>query len=703
MRVARVIVDVPISQPLDYTFGEVSPTALVPGTPVVVPVKSTRHIGLLVGTAEASSVPPDKLKPLEQAIGGVAPLSDRWLRLTEFAADYYHHAWGEVAVPALPPILWRPPAAPNPERTRRVQSIEQRLAVLRERPLGAQASLMGGDPAPPLRAEQREALAGIVAARGYARFLLFGVTGSGKTEVYLHAITAALADDPLAQALLLVPEINLTPQLESLVSARFRGELVVSLHSGLAARERDAAWLAAHEGRARIVIGTRLAVFASLPRLRLVVVDEEHDPSFKAGDGVRYSARDLALKLAQLTDATVVLGSATPSLETWSAAQAGRYRLLRLTGRGADVIEANVGAGAAIAIPNLTLPRVELVDLRAHPVAHGIADPLRAALQASVGRGEQALVFLNRRGYAPVIACNACGWLSNCPRCSAHASFHKRDARLRCHHCGWQMRVPRACPTCGNQDLLAVGQGTQRIEEALEAALPGARIARIDRDITTRRHAVRDALDAMHAGAIDVLVGTQMIAKGHDFRRVALVGILNADAQLLASDFRAPERLFAVLLQVIGRAGRSGQPARVLLQTRNPEHPLYAALARHDFPRFARDQLEERRRMRLPPYVHAALLTSIAPAMDTALRLLHTARELGQELAPPPSPLRLYDAVPMPLERLAGEHRAQLLVEADQRQDLHAFLAPWLTALRQEVAARKIRARWGLEVDPLAI
>jgi primosomal protein N' (replication factor Y) len=292
--------------------------------------------------------------------------------------------------------------------------------------------------------------------------------------------------------------------------------------------------------------------------------------------------------------------------------------------------------------------------------------------------------------------------LSNCPRCSAHASFHKRDARLRCHHCGWQTRVPRACPTCGNQDLLAVGQGTQRIEEALHDALPQTRIGRIDRDITSRRHAVREALDAMHAGDIDVLVGTQMIAKGHDFRRVALVGVLNADSQLLASDFRAPEHLFATLLQVIGRAGRSGQPARVLLQTRRPEHPLYAALARQDFPRFARDQLAERRAMRLPPFVHAALLTAIAPAMETALRLLQAARETGLALAAD-GPVRLYEAVPMPLERLAGEHRAQLLVEADRRPDLHAFLDPWLEQVRRRVAADKIRARWGLEVDPLAI
>ena len=690
MRFARVIVDVPIEQPLDYALGDCDPASLVPGTPVLVPFKRSDQVGIAVGLAADSALPPDKIRPLIAPILIAAPLGERWLKLTRFAADYYHCAWGEVALPALPPMLRRRPVA----------RLAQRVEKMRAAPVGvATADAVGsgadgaGPAVPVLRDEQQAAVDAIAAAAGYARFLLFGVTGSGKTEVYLHAIAATLAADPAAQALLLVPEINLTPQLEALVRARFPGEAVASLHSGLNDGERNAAWLAAHEGRARIVIGTRLAVFASLPRLRLVVVDEEHDPSFKAGQGVHYSARDLALKLAQLAEAPVVLGSATPSLETWAAAQAGRYALLRLTGRG----------GAARS--EVELPRVEMIDLKRHPAEHGLADPLRAALRSTIERGEQALVFLNRRGYAPVIACDACGWLSNCPRCSAFASFHKGERQLRCHHCGWQARVPAACPTCGNQDLSAVGHGTQRIEETLQLALPGARIRRIDRDNTQRRHAAREMLDAMHAGDIDVLVGTQMIAKGHDFRRVALVGVLNADAQLLAGDFRAPERLFATLLQVVGRAGRSGQPARVLLQTRHPGHPLYAALARHDFPRFARDQLAERRAMRLPPFVHAALLTATSRDMSDAVGLLQVAQGLGQALMDggAAGAVKLYDAVPMPLERLAGEHRAQLLVEAACRSDLHAFLVRWLAALRREVASQKLRPRWNLEVDPIAI
>ena len=382
---------------------------------------------------------------------------------------------------------------------------------------------------------------------------------------------------------MLVPEINLTPQLESLLRARFGAAGVVVLHSGLPDGERSAAWLAAHEGRARIVVGTRLAVFASMPALALIVVDEEHDPSYKAGEGVRYSARDLAIKRAQMLGVPVVLGSATPSLETWAAAQAGRYALLRLTQRAVD--------------EDAEPPAIELVDLRSPEgkAGTGIAAPAATALRAAHDAGAQSLVFLNRRGYAPVVACDACGWLSRCPQCSTFTVFHKTDRSLRCHHCGFTERVPRACPTCGNQGLHGMGHGTQRIEELLHELLPSARVMRIDRDSTRRRHAAEQAFDAVHAGDVDVLVGTQMIAKGHDFQRVALVVVLNPDGQLASHDFRAPERLFSTLVQVAGRAGRGGHASRVLLQTRFPAHPLFAALARHDYAAFADGQLAERR------------------------------------------------------------------------------------------------------------
>jgi primosomal protein N' (replication factor Y) len=424
-------------------------------------------------------------------------------------------------------------------------------------------------------------------------------------------------------------------------------------------------------------------VFASLPRLALIVVDEEHDPSYKAGEGVRYSARDLAVKRAQLLDVPVVLGSATPSLESWAAAQAGRYRTLRLTQRAGDV--------------EVEPPSIELVDLRAPTAqaASGVAAGVAEALAATLAAGRQSLVFLNRRGYAPVVACEACGWLSRCPQCSTFAVFHKTDRTLRCHHCGFTERVPRACPTCGNQALHGMGHGTQRIEELLQALLPAARVMRIDRDTTRRRHAAEHAFDAVHAGDVDVLVGTQMIAKGHDFQRVALVAVLNPDGQLASHDFRAPERLFSTLMQVAGRAGRGGHASRVLVQTRFPTHPLFRALVQHDYAAFADGQLAERRAANMPPYTHQALLTAEARTMEAALGFLREARAA----ALPGDAVRVFDPVPMALQRLAGVERAQLLVEADRRAPLQTFLRTWLAALR----AQRSRVRWQVEVDPQEI
>lgn len=666
---AQVIVDVPIAQPLDYS---IECDGAVAGRLCVVPVGRRERIGVIVATSTHSALDPARLRPIRRVLDEIDPLSADWLALTRFAADYYQHTWGEAAIPSLPPTLRAPPGLRFASTLKRLRSDAAFAA-------SGVASVVRQ-----LNEAQRAAVAAIDAASGFRAFLLFGVTGSGKTEVYLEAIARKLAADPRAQALLLVPEINLTPQLQARLRSRFPGETIAALHSGMAAGERTAAWLAAHEGRARIVVGTRLAVFAPLPRLRIVVVDEEHDASFKAGDGVRYSARDLALKRGQLVDAAVVLGSATPSLETWSHARAGRYALLPLPERAH-------GAAAP--------PAVELIDTRLQRPVQGLAPPLRAALEAALARGEQALVFINRRGYAPVVACEACGWLSNCPRCAAFAAFHKTDATLRCHHCGWASAVPRACPTCGNQDLRGVGQGTQRIEEALRAALPGARIARIDRDSTRRKDAAGSAFGAVHAGEVDVLVGTQMIAKGHDFRRVTLVGVLNADAQLVSHDFRAPERLFSTLVQVGGRAGRGGQASRVLVQTRFPSHPLFAAFARFDFAAFADRQLEERRAAAMPPFVHQALLRAEARRLDDALAFLAAARAAAGDEAG----VRLYDPVPMPLARVAGVHRAQLLVEADRRPALQSFLKRWLQGLREDPPKGAPRARWQIEVDPQEI
>nr|WP_246190309.1 primosomal protein N' [Pandoraea captiosa] len=525
-------------------------------------------------------------------------------------------------------------------------------------------------------------------------FLLYGVTGSGKTEVYLRAVAEALhaPASARAQVLVLVPEINLTPQLEGVFRARFPHETLVTLHSGLAEGERARHWLAAHRGEARIVLGTRLAVMASLPHLRLIVVDEEHDPSYKQQEGLRYSARDLAIWRANRLRIPVVLGSATPSLDSWSRAEQGRYVRLSMPER---------------ATPDAVLPRVSLIDMdierkRQRVVHEGLSQPLLAAIRARLEAGEQSLLFLNRRGYAPVLNCDACGWISDCRRCSAHMVLHKPERRLRCHHCGAESRIPHACPDCGNLDLAPLGRGTQRIEEALAEHFPDARLARIDADSTRRKGSAQALFAQVHAGEVDILIGTQMVAKGHDFRNVTLVGVVNADSALFSHDFRAAERLFAQLMQVAGRAGRAARadgPGDVLIQTRYASHPLFASLMRHDYAGFAAQQLEERRMALLPPYTHQALLRAEARKLDDAMTFLRQAREIAAEPALHDPRISLWDPVPMTMVRIAGTDRAQLVVESPHRGALQRFLTQWMSELR----ALKAPVRWHLEVDPLEI
>jgi primosomal protein N' (replication factor Y) len=686
-RIARVIVDLPVAQPLDYRALQAPP----PGSLCVVPVGKRKQVGIVVGAAPASSVEESRLRDVGEPIA-LPRLSSQWLELSRFAADYYHYSWGEVALPALPPAL-----RVVPKKPRKTRAPDAGGCASQDEPgVEGEPVLPGAAALPLLREEQQHAVDLIAQAEGFTAFLLFGVTGSGKTEVYLGAVERVLAraarEGRPAQALLLVPEINLTPQLQARLRQRFPQCRVVSLHSAMAPRERAQAWMDAHEGRAQIVLGTRTAVFASLPHLRLIVVDEEHDASFKAHGGVPYSARDLAVKRAQIEALPVVLGSATPSLETWLAAGRGRYRRIELVERAAR---------------HGSSPSIETIDLRQHPAGHGLSEPLRAALEQTLARGEQALLFINRRGFAPVLRCAACEWLSRCPHCDAFAAYHKVGASLRCHHCGWSQPVPRSCPDCGNQDLLGVGQGTQRIEEAVRRFWPQARIARIDRDNTRGARGASEAgaaFQAVHAGEVDILVGTQMITKGHDFRRVSTVGVLNADAQLVAADFRAPERLFAVLMQVAGRAGRAGQESRVLIQTRYPRHPLFQALAQHSFADFAAEQLEERRAARMPPFVHHALLTAAARSMEQALDFLRRCAQLRGQLEADEAlaeRVTLFDAVPMPLPRLASESRGQLLIEAARRPDLHAFLDAWLPRVR--AMGHRGVLRWAIEVDPQSV
>jgi primosomal protein N' (replication factor Y) (superfamily II helicase) len=494
--------------------------------------------------------------------------------------------------------------------------------------------------------------------------------------------------------LLLVPEINLTPQLLSRVMQRFPARRVVAMHSALTPAQRLRTWLLAHVGEADIVLGTRLAVFASMPRLGLVVVDEEHDASYKQQEGARYSARDLAVYRAHLERVPVVLGSATPSLETWQHAGSGRYRRLP--------IEQRI-AGAA-------LPRVRVFDMGKLPRVSGqappaLAPPVLQALRERLERREQSLVFLNRRGYAPVLHCLDCGWKSECPHCSAWRVFHKSDRTLRCHHCGSSERVPRACPACGNLDIQPLGRGTERLAEQLVEELPGARIARLDADTARGKGALESTLNAMHDGEVDILVGTQMVTKGHDFRRVTLVAAVNPDSALFSSDFRAGERQFALLMQAAGRAGRDAEQAaasEMWVQTWHPRHALFAALRAHDYAAYAEQLLLERRGAGLPPFAHLALLRAEARDAAVAQAFLRAVAEVAATMAEG-ADVMIYPPVPPAVARVANIERMQMLIESASRARLQRFLSAWLPKLQAQRGAFKGLARWAIDVDPLAI
>jgi len=721
-----------IAGPLTYR----SALALSPGSLVRVPFGRREVLGVVWKTLpDAGDMPPASIRDVAGVLGGLAPLSASWRKLVTFTAQYYQRSLGEVALAALPPQL----------RELTPEQLARRL----KRPVADTSHAPSAAELVTLSAQQRNALAEFNAeSAGQQRpALLFGATGSGKTEVYLRAAAQVLAQDPQAQVLVMVPEINLTPQLQARFEERFGHlgkERVVALHSGLTPAQRLKSWLAAHSGQARLVLGTRMAVLASIPNLRLIVVDEEHDPSYKQQEGARYSARDLAIYRAKLENTLsapektpyyggpppeesapsgggdlreakrvevnicrALLGSATPSLESWQATVTGRYQRL-------DMSERIGSAGAAF---QGKLPTVRRVDMNHQPKRCVIAPPLLAAIAERVARGEQSLIFLNRRGYAPVLACHDCDWKSDCPHCSAYRVFHKIDRTLRCHHCGFTERVPHACPNCGNIDIAPVGRGTERLEEHLAELLAGVsrpdggpvRISRIDADSTRLKGALEAQLASVHEGEVDVLVGTQMIAKGHDFRHITLVAAVNPDGALFSSDFRAAERLFSLLMQAAGRAGRDARysaASEMWVQTFHPEHPLFDALKRHDYPDFAEQELIEREMAGLSPFGFSALIRAEAKTQEVAQGFLNTAalaaqtQQLpGHELVTP------YPAVPMTIQRVANIERAQMLVESASRIALQRFLADWQPLLfeTRRQAEFKSLVRWAIDVDPLAI
>ena len=680
----RVALDVPLPGPFDYR----SETPVTVGLRVIVPFGRRKMIGVVVDNPGEPSFDPKQIRPIEEVLDDLPPFDDDWLRMARFAADYYQRPLGEVMLPTLPPPL-RKPTAYQGKRSAGgpVARLDGRKRKTVRKPAAA-------DLPPELNDAQRTAVDTIGALTGFKPVLLHGVTGSGKTEVYLRAAEQVLAAG--RQVLLMVPEINLTPQLEGALRARLEALVgpdgLAVMHSGLSDGERLQAWARAQRGEARMLLGTRMSIFAPLSKLGLIVVDEEHDASYKQQDGLRYSARDLAVWRAHDLNIPVVLGSATPSLETWQHAERGRYLRLTLPGRARSS----------------TLPSMRLVDTRRLQMKQGMSPQLLEAIGQRLERKEQSLIFLNRRGYSPVLHCQSCAWVSNCPRCTAFTVLHRTDGRghrLQCHHCGYQAPVPHACPECGDQDLAPMGRGTQRVEEHLAELFPEARILRIDADSTRKKGSAEALFASVHAGEVDILVGTQMVAKGHDFARLGLVGVLNADSMLFAHDFRAPERLFAQLMQVAGRAGRHQGNGEVLIQTGYPEQPVYQALLRHDYAGFARHALHERESTGLPPFVYQALLTAEARELKVAQAFLERARMLpeGEWAADFPGldAIMLYDPVPLRVVRVANIERAQLLAESSSRPALQAFLASWSHHL--PYLANEARVRWQLEVDPLEI
>ncbi|GGX09714.1 primosomal protein N' [Undibacterium macrobrachii] len=667
-----IALDTPLDRLFDYRWEPVADAPLPQvGQIALVPFGRQEIAGLILAVTTQTDVPADKIKSVLAVRHQCPALDSRWIDLCRFAADYYQRPLGEVAIPALPKNL-RVPKATSLERNLK------KLAKL----TAAQDARAVQEPA--LNVQQQNAVDTISAKTAFAAYLLHGVTGSGKTEVYLQTAARVLAQNQQAQVLILVPEINLTPQLESNIRGRFPGLQIATLHSGMAEGERLLHWLAAHTGQARIILGTRLAILSSLPHLRLIVIDEEHDPSYKQQEGLRYSARDLAVWRAHQLGIPVVLGSATPSLETWQHAKAGRYQKLELTER---------------AVQSAVLPVVKIINTEREKPSEGLTQRLVSAIRQRLEKGEQSLLFLNRRGYAPVIHCDACGWISNCTRCTAHLVMHKLDKKLRCHHCGLEQRIPRACPTCGNVDLQPLGRGTQRLEEGLQAIFPEARVFRIDADSTRLKGSAEAAFDTVHRGEVDILIGTQMVAKGHDFKNLTLVAALNPDSALFSQDFRASERLFAQLMQVAGRAGRAaqkegGNASEVLIQTRYPDHPLYHALMAHNYQGFADDLLEERQQAAMPPFIYQALFRAEAKELETAILFLKEAANCT-----PHAGITINDPIPMTMTRVHNVDRAQLLIESSSRPALQAFLKVWIADLR----ALKTRVKWGVEIDPVDI
>ena len=727
-RIVQVAVPAPLRKTFDYLLPENTGSGVQPGLRVRVPFGRRELVGVVMGQTDRSDIDASRLKRISSVIDPQPVLPEMLMRLLQWISSYYHHPVGEVMQTALPVLLRRGHAAAAvgeekwaltdagkeldlstltraPLQKRMIETLRARDSALGSHDLAEiskgwrnairqleekgwvasryedcltapDTSLLA---APEMTPAQATAVASVSKdIESFAAYLLYGITGSGKTEVYFQLVQQVLASG--GQALVLVPEIGLTPQLVDRFRQRFAVPIAV-LHSGLSDNERLCAWVSARDGRAGIVLGTRSAVFSPFANLGLIIVDEEHDGSFKQQDGLRYHARDVAVMRASREDVPIILGSATPALETLRLAKEGKYSLLELPERAQSA----------------SLPEVKLLDMQHLKNNDGLSRPLVQAIRERIEKKEQSLLFLNRRGFSPVMMCYDCGWIAPCQRCDARMTLHKRSGRLRCHHCGAERPMPQTCPECESENIHPIGEGTERVEQALEALFPEARIMRIDRDTTRRKGELEEKLERVRQGEVDILVGTQMLAKGHDFPNITLVGILNADQGIYGSDFRAPEIMLQRIIQVSGRAGRADRHGEVLIQTWHPGHPVFKALKTHDYNSFAEQELQQRKAANYPPYCHFALMRAEATAAGEALHFLQRAQTVGRAMAP--EGVELLSAVASPMERRAGRYRAQLLVQSNERKPLHGFLDRWLDTIEQEKQSKRVR--WSLDVDPM--
>ncbi len=706
--VVQIVVDKPLPQGFDYLWDEAKLGCLPQiGNIVAIPFGRTKAVGVVINVSNHSQYESNKLKFVEK-IASLPPLDGALLKLMNFASQYYVHTLGETIMPAIPK-MWR--KAEDWEKIpKKLESAAKKKAKEKNSEF-----VEGYITADQLNKEQSKALHSLIGAakENESRFraiLMQGQTGSGKTAVFLNWL-ASILQDGVAQVLLLVPEINLTPQLERRVRAYFPNEILAVLHSGVTEKQRGVAWQEAMTGRARIILGTRLAALTPIPNLRAIVVDEEHDPSYKQQEGTRYSARDLAIWRAHDQKIPILLSSATPSLETWMGAKAGRYEYLRLDQRAQGAL----------------LPTVHLVNTRDpqnqfspgdknSPKAKSlITKTLANAISNNLEIGKQSLILINRRGYAPVLSCNACAWLSVCTQCSSNMVMHKAGALgkksvLSCHHCGLVKPIPSFCPDCGNADLKTLGQGTQKLEDAIEEMWPNARVLRVDTDSSRKSKGAETLFQEIHDGKVDIVVGTQMIAKGHDYQNIGLVAVLDADSRLYSPDFRAAERLFAQLVQVAGRAGRSGTNGQgggnIYIETQYPEAAVYQYLLRHDVDGFLSHTAREREEAQLPPYSYQGLIHAEGKTLDKAIQFLSSLKGRLKNKGLLSKELRVYDPVPKAIMRVAGSERAQLVVESESRKRLQEVLELIDQDLRSDSQGRiskTSRIRWLIERDPIAI